>query len=156
MRPTTALLDDAVSAARRRLEAAFPGQAAAARPIAVGWATVEAERAEAELAAGLGEAIGPFIDGPDDALLGGRCRTAPGGPAGFVVAMEPATEGRLAEALARAGEGPLIVWFALATMPGEGLSAAADGPFGPERLVLGGPRGHHLLLIDGPTGTIPT
>jgi hypothetical protein len=137
--------------------AAYPGVAAAARPLAIGWATVEAERAERELAEALGVSIGVFADAPDDPLLGARCRTAQGGPASFVTVLEPATEGRLAWSLARLGEGPLVVWLALADLPVEGLSAPADGPFGPERLVVGAPRdGRHVLLLDRGPGTIPT
>jgi hypothetical protein len=157
MRPTLALLADAVSAARDRLETAFPGRAAEARPVAVGWATVESERAEIELTAALGGTLGPFRDAPDDHLLGARCRTAVGGPALFIAALEAATEGRLAASLARLDEGPAAVWFAIAPMPLDGTTPPAVGPFGPERLVILGPRdGRHLLLLDRPPGTIPT
>jgi hypothetical protein len=156
MRPTLALLADAVSVARDRLETVFPGRGAEARPVAVGWATVESERAELELTGALGGTLGPFGDAPGDHLLGARCRTAAGGPALFIAVLEAATEGRLAASLARLDEGPVAVWFALAPMPPDGTPPAA-GPFGPERLVTGGPRdGRHLLLLDGPPGTIPT
>lgn len=125
--------------------------------MAIGWATVESERAEVELAQALGPSVGPFEDAPDDDLLGARCRTAAGRPIPFLTILEPTTEGRLAGSLARLGEGPVAVWFTMEPLPADGLSATADGPFGPERLVVGGPRdGRLLLLLDGRPGTIPT
>jgi hypothetical protein len=157
MRPTTAILAEAVSEARDRLKTVFPGQADGADPVAVGWATVESERAEAELTDALGVTIGPFADAPDDGLLGARCRTAAGGPASFIAVLEPTTEGRLAGSLARLGEGPVAVWFMLTQAPVEGTSPVADGPFGPEYLVVRGPRdGRHLLLLVRRPGTIGT
>jgi hypothetical protein len=157
VRPTRALLDEAVASARLRLDTAIPGSARDARLVAVGWATVESERAEAELSESLGPTLGPFRDAPGDAHLGARCRTAEAGPLPTLVIIEPATEGRLAEALARAGEGPLVAWFAVSALPTTGLSAAAEGPFGLERLVLGSPRdGRHVLLAEGGPGTIAT
>ena len=157
MRPTLATLADAVSAARDQLETAFPGRAAGARPLAVGWGTVDSERAELELGDALGTTFGPFEDAPDDDLLGARCRTAAGGPVGSIVVLEPVREWRLAASLARFDEGPVAVWFALAAMPVGGTTAIGAGPFGPERLVVGGRRDrHHLLLLDGPPGTIST
>ena len=155
MRPTLALLAEAVSAARDQLETAFPGGGADARPVAVGWATVESARAELELGSALGTTVGPFADAPDDDLLGARCRAAAGGPALSIVVLEPVREWRLAGALARFDEGPVAVWFTLAAMPADGTTPVAAGPFGPERLVVGGRRDrHHLLLLDGPPGTI--
>lgn len=157
MGPTPDLLADAVADARDRLEAAFPGRVADARPVAVGWATVESERAEVELDRALGATIGPFEDAPDDTLLGARCRRATGGPASFLIILEPSMEGRLAGSLARLGEGPIAVWFALASVPADGTTRQADGPLGPERLVLHGQGDvRHLLLLGGPPGTIAT
>jgi hypothetical protein len=155
MQPTLAILADAVSAAHDRLEAAFPGRGVGARPVAVGWGTVESARAELELGGALGTTLGPFEDAPDDDLLGARCRTASGGPALSIVVLEPVREWRLAAALARFDEGPVAVWFRLAPMPADGTTPVGDGPLGPERLVVGGRRDrHHLLLLDGPPGTI--
>jgi hypothetical protein len=154
--PTAKLLADAVSEAYRRLEVAFPGQVPGARPTAIGWATVESERAEVELARALGARLGSFADAPNDILLGARCRIGPGGPASSLVVLEPTTEGRLAGSLARLGEGPVAVWFVLAPVPTHGTSAPGDGPFGPERLLAQGPRdGRHIFLLDGLPGTIP-
>jgi hypothetical protein len=157
MRKTLDVLADAVSDARVRFEAARPAGSVDAHPVAVGWATVESERAEAELALAFGAALGPFEDAPDDLLLGARCRKAVGGPADIVIVIEPATEGRLAESLARLGEGPIVVWFALGPVPADVTSAPADGPLGSERLLLHQPRdGRHLLVLDGAPGTIAT
>ncbi len=151
------LLTDAVSEAQRRLEIALAGQELPARPTAIGWATVESERAEVELALALGTRLGSFADAPDDLLLGARCRLAAGGPAPFLAVLEPMTEGRLAGSLARLGEGPVAVWFAPAPIPAHRTSATAPGPFGPERLLVDGPRdGRHIFLLDGRPGTIAT
>ena len=156
MRPLPALFADAVDGARDRLEAAIPGRGMDARVVAIGWATVETERAELELSGALGDRLGPFADAPDDELLGARCRSAAAAAPPFVVIMEPSTEGRLAGSLARLGEGPLAVWLSLELGPVGGVSDPSDGPFGRERLVVGGPRdGRHVLLLDGPPGTIP-
>jgi len=125
--------------------------------VAIGWTTVEAERAERELSDALGAGLGTFGDAPDDGILGARCRIAAGGPAGFIAVLEPATEGRLAETLARLGEGPAVVWFVLEAAPTDRIATAADGPFGPERLVARSARdGRHVLLLEDEPGTIPT
>lgn len=157
MRASWDILLDAVAEARLRLEAAYPGRASAARAVAVGWATVESDRAEAELIGALGDRIGSFADAPGDPLLGARCRTAGGGPAGFLAVLEPTSEGRLAASLARLDEGPAAVWFELEPGLENETSAPADGPFGPERLLVGGPRdGRYIFLVGGPPGTIAT
>lgn len=122
--------------------------------LGVGWATVELDRAAQELGGG-------FVDAPGDATLGAFCRVEAEGPAGSppVVLLEPSTEGRLAASLARHGEGPLAVWFAAAgdsTIGHEAWSSAEAGPFGQERLILGGgPGGPHVLLVAVAPGTIP-
>lgn len=145
--------------------AAASGPSVAGRTIAHGWATVDLDRALEELGRALGIPPRRFVVARDSRLLGVRCRVAgavlPDGSS-FAV-LEPTTEGRLAATLARAGEGPAAIWLAAARGldPGapstEGnvpLSAKHDGPFGPERLVLGGPvHGPHRLLVD-PPGTI--
>ena len=140
--------------------------------MAVGWATVELDRAAAELALELGIAAGAFQPATDDAALGARCRLAPAAvavPGGrvAVVLLEPSTEGRLAAGLARHGEGPTAVWLeaadgaslttAIADLRAAGIEVGAtrDGPLGPARLVLDGPTGgpYRFLLVDR-TGTI--
>ena len=140
----------------------------AARPVAVGWATVELERAAVELGTALGVGAERFQVAPETTALGARCLVAGGAIAGAVslVLLEPATEGRLAATLARYGEGPAATWLApigptdagtavgAATGPGPRMSVAAAGPFGPERLILDGSgHGPYRLLIL-PAGTI--
>jgi len=156
---------DAVSAAR------LPD--GAGRLIAVGWATVETDRAVGELADALGIAPTSFRAAPPSAALGASCLVLdvplPGDVA--LAVLEPATEGRIAAGLARWDEGPLVAWYAAAEpesepdgigparVAGASASSAASGrvgPFGPERLVGGDPlTGPHRLLVDGP-GTIRT
>jgi hypothetical protein len=130
----------------------------APRPLAVGWATVELDRAAAELAAELGFVAEAFLPAADSVALGARCRVAygvltDGAP---LVILEPRTEGRLAGALARHGEGPAVTWARSDTRHGTSPTLQ-PGPFGPERLDLGAPPfGPFVLLIEDDTGTIPT
>ena len=171
----TADAAERIHAALTEADAGPLAQLAGVRPVAVGWATVELERAERELCAALGLSVDDFGPGASSIALGARCRVAPGalGDALALVLVEPETEGRLAATLARLGEGPAVVWLvvegcdttaaASATM----TAAVRPGPFGPERLVLGGSiHGPHRLLVarmvvadlrhrdDVPTGTI--
>ena len=164
-----------IHAALTEADAGPLAQLAGVRPVAVGWATVELERAERELCAALGLSVDDFGPAASSIALGARCRIAPGalGDALALVLLEPDTEGRLAATLARLGEGPAVLWLvvegcnttaaASATM----TAAVRPGPLGPERLVLGGPihGPHHLLVArmvvadlrsrhDGPAGTI--
>jgi hypothetical protein len=117
--------------------------------IAVGWATVDLERAAAELAE-----HGPFEPAADEAILGARCVL--GRPAAVRLAiLEPNTEGRLAATLARHDEGPASLWVAGSPPHGLRFSTPAVGPFGQELLVLGAPLGgRHLLVVEQPAGTI--
>jgi hypothetical protein len=119
--------------------------------LAVGWATVELDRAARELAHLLAPDAG-FGAAASSVLLGARCRSAPAAEAGLWIALlEPDTEGRLAASLARSGEGWAATWV-LAPPSGTGtggLSAARPGPFGPERLRLGrGLAGPHRLVVE--------
>ncbi len=136
----------------------------------VGWATVELDRAEADLGPWLGEAdppAGGAGGGPPAAVrdpqLGAVARVWRGGglPGDRFVLLEPDTEGRLAASLARDGEGPctiylrpavgLAAWAAGARDRGVALGTTQVGPLGSARLVLGGPvAGPHLLLVDAP------
>jgi hypothetical protein len=138
-------------------------------PVAIGWATVELDRALAELADATGVPADRFAIAGDDELLGARCLVAVDVLAGghALVALEPATEGRLAATLARQGEGPAVLWLTVADLSASSaaargaarateltLSSARGGPLGIERLLLGGPtHGPHRLLV-GPPGTI--
>src|SRR5436190_19537373 len=78
-------------------------------PVAgIGWATVELDRAARELAS-----VGAFVAAPRDAALGASAMRSPvqkGGPPAIVL-LEPDTEGLLAAALARFGEGVLAVYL---------------------------------------------
>jgi hypothetical protein len=133
--------------------AAAPGQ-----PLALGWATVELERAAAELAGVLGFSPAAFLPASDSIVLGARCLVAygvlpDGGP---LAILEPRTEGRLAGSLARRGEGPAATWTRPAD-PGLGRrhGPAYPGPFGPERLLPDSPtHGLFALLIEGEPSTI--
>ena len=146
---------DALDQILATLETASEGRPA----LALGWATVELDRAAAELATELGTVAAAFLPAADSVVLGARCRVAYGVlPEGRPLAiLEPRTEGRLAGRLARLGEGPAAIWSRAAgprlgrRQPG----SAQPGPFGPERLLSGGPaQGPYSLLIEGEPGTI--
>ncbi len=123
---------------------------AAPRAIVTGWATVDLDRAARQ------------VDGPSgatshgiDDLLGARVRHL-GEPAGAGVMLEPTREGLLAAGLARHGEGPLAIYVradrgAAARLRRGGFrrSAAAAGPFGPQRRVLVGRRDGPFVLLVG-------
>lgn len=131
--------------------------------IAVGWATVELDRAAREL----GSAFGlQFVEAPGSAHLGCACRRSVATVDGVhVVLMEPITEGRLAVTLARHGEGLAAAWLrddpgraavGRSSSAASATSAARPGPFGSERLVLGGHvSGPHHLLVQGATIRMP-
>jgi hypothetical protein len=125
---------------------------------ALGWATVDLERAVSELAGELGVATGLFAEAPGSVTLGARCLVAPAVlPEGrSLVLLEPATEGRLATTLARLDEGPSVAWYTVEVdRAGMSRGAARAGPFGPERLVPGDPdHGPHRFLLERPAGTI--
>jgi hypothetical protein len=126
----------------------------------VGWATVELDRAAVELDPWL-EPTAPGPDHPDgqDRHLGARTRIrrSPGLPGEALVLAEPVTEGRLAAALARDGEGPCVLylepaeslqaWRAAASSRGISTSAIRPGPLGPSVLVAGMRSGPHLVVI---------
>lgn len=149
------------AAATSQAEALTRGHA-----IAVGWATVELDRAVTELAAALRIPSGRFADAPDSPSLGARCLVAADFLQGVIslAVLEPNTEGWLAATLARHDEGPAAVWLAVEDLAdavaalrraGGHLSQPQAGPFGVERLILGGSiHGPHRLLVERP-GTIP-
>lgn len=120
------------------------------------WATVELERAAADLGLVLERAA-------DDPLLGAAVALARPSDEPWIALLEPSTEGRLAAWLARNGEGPAGAYLAVAAgldglrrQPhGRVLTEVADGPFGPSVLVLGGPvGGAQLVLVEPVAGTI--
>lgn len=125
------------------------------------WATVDTDRALAELDAGLPARVA------DDALLGARVALIAATSSRPALAIaEPSTEGRLAATLARHGEGPAGRYVAvaddLATARGRAaargiaVSRVGDGPFGRSMLVLLGPvSGPHLILCDPAVPSTP-
>jgi hypothetical protein len=131
--------------------------------MAIGWATVELERAAGELSHLL-ELGSTFEDAPSSVILGARCRVGrvADDPSLRIVLLEPETEGRLAATLARSGEGWKVTWAADPMVGGRvgassagprgaraALSTARPGPLGIERLVLGGPiAGPHRLVVE--------
>jgi hypothetical protein len=139
---------------------------------ALGWGTVELERAEGELDPWIGDAAPGPRERPDP-HLGARVvlRRGAGLPGAWTALLEPSTEGAISASLARDGEGPcalylrpaigLDAWLA-ATPVGEG-GQVREGPFGRQVLLRGTFTGPHLLVtqgldpagIDAATGTIP-
>jgi hypothetical protein len=123
----------------------------------IGWATVELERAARELRA---TPAARWDTAPRDVLLGARCwRLVAGEPGPAMLLLEPDTEGRLAAALARFGEGVAAIYLAASgpdpiPMGGAGRAGgdparSAGGPLGHARLLSGRPRwGPHVLLLD--------
>ena len=119
--------------------------------LAIGWATVELDRAASDFGGG-------FADAPQDELLGAFVRMR-----GPLLLLEPSTEGRLAATLARHGEGPAALYVrapggdlgagvARATERGARFSLRATGPLGPSVLLLGGSAwGPHAILVGSAT-----
>jgi hypothetical protein len=139
--------DDLVAAALAiRAKAAEADPELAALPVAsIGWATVDHERAMAELDAALGTDAEPWVPLPRDAAMGASARVrrlGAGGPS--LVVLEPDTEGSLAASLVRFGEGVAVVY----------LDAAAQGAAPAtvtSRRVPGGPAwGPHVVLLGDP------
>jgi hypothetical protein len=127
------------------------------RGLGVGWRSLELDRAALELAGELGLRPDVFLPADDSILLGARCRVAtavlPGGRS--LAILEPVAEGRLAGTLARLGEGPAAVWSTSDASVTADVASTRPGPFGPERLVAGGPlHGPHRFLIASAPGTI--
>ena len=125
-----------------------------------GWATVELDRAEIEVAdalAAIHDLRDPRIeDAADERVLGARCRLLRYTADRDMLLLEPSTEGRLAAALARHGEGSVALYLLAdagaperARRAGFRLSSEGRGPFGPERLVIAGPRWGPFLLLAG-------
>lgn len=110
----------------------------------IGWATVDAERAQQELDARLGpvdDPAGTWVLTPRDAALGARAwlrvpsATSPGETA--LVLLEPDTEGRIAASLARFGEGVAVIYLGDGS-PGAGRLLHSDGMWGPHVVLVGG------------------
>lgn len=135
---------------------------AAPRVLAVGWATVELDRAARELGDSLGV---EFVAVEGSVHLGAACRRSGTTVDGVhVLLLEPTTEGRLAATLACHAEGWAAAWLRdddAAGHAGSGggwidVSAQRPGPLGPERLQLGAAiTGPHRLLVSGATIRVP-
>ena len=139
---------------------------------ALGWATVELDRAEAELDPWIGEAA-PGPHERSDPHLGARAVLRRGAslPGAWTALLEPSTEGAVSASLARDGEGPCALYLRPAAGLDAWLGAAAagaggqlrEGPFGRQVLLRGAFTGPHLLVTEGldpaatnaATGTIP-
>ena len=130
-----------------------------ALPLAgIGWATVELDRAAAEIAEAFmeaGIADPAWARAARDPLLGASARVT-GGHDGrpAIVLLEPDTEGRLAATLARFGEGVAAIYLDAASQ-GETQPARptrfSPGPLGPSRLALPGPAwGPHVIVVERP------
>jgi hypothetical protein len=118
------------------------------RPLARGWATVDLDRAEAELDGSL--AIpGSFRSAERSEALGARCRRGEAADgSGWIVLLEPDTEARIAGFLARRGEGWAATWMEVGTaqLP-PGTAGVTSGPLGPERLEPGPSSGPFRLSV---------
>ena len=118
----------------------------------VGWATVDLDRAEWEVA---GHDSPIVWNVPRDPHLGAHCRLLVFHNDRRVVLLEPDTEGRLAASLARFGEGAAVTYLLAeaaaadrARAAGLTLSTEADGPLGRQWLVVGGRVwGPHLVIV---------
>ncbi len=141
----------------RDLGDAFERLALAVEPrtIVVGWATVELDRAELEVPTAFPAMRSATPEAaPEERLLGARCRRLGFDSGRGVVLLEPSTEGRLAAALARHGEGPLVAYLIgdassteRARRAGFTVTGEHPGPLGRERLVIVGRR-------DGPFAVV--
>jgi len=110
--------------------------------VGVGWATVDTDRTLADLGDGTGLSFEPEADEP---ALGARARVAWSGRVAIVV-LEPSTEGRLAAALARRGEGIVCLYVAGAAATGSGRRTALGRPG--RILPHDRPWGPFVLLVD--------
>jgi hypothetical protein len=154
-----------------RMDAAGRDPSLLGLPIAgIGWATVELERAAADLDAAFQRVGMPkpaWVSGTRDELLGAAAwisrewwPTGASDEPPAVVLLEPDTEGRLSAALARAGEGVAAIYLAPRADEGDGARHRIDsrrvgrpspGPLGSGRLVLARPSwGPHVIVLDRP------
>ncbi|MEX2183626.1 MAG: hypothetical protein WEC14_04220 [Chloroflexota bacterium] len=126
--------------------------------LAMGWATVDTDRAVVEMAHLLRPGSDFRIAAPCQ-HLGARCwigvarDDTPDG-VGLIVILEPSTEGRLAATLARHGEGWCATWEVAGAArddPTARASVRRDGPLGLERLVPGPTAGPHRLVVESDT-----
>jgi hypothetical protein len=117
--------------------------------------TVDLERRLVELGQPANIARGAV----DDRLLGARVVVIERGGEPAIALAEPTTEGRLAAALARLGEGQVGEYIALPAFDtleavrgrareiGIALSSPGSGPFGSGVIVLGGAIGGYQVIV---------
>jgi hypothetical protein len=131
----------------------------------IGWATVDADRAESELGMWLRAAAPGSAQDLADAHLGAlaRARATAGLPGDWLVLLEPTSEGPVAAALARHGEGPcaLYLWpvagfdawraSAAGRTDWPGLGDVRRGPFGRQARFRGSAAGPHVIVTEGRT-----
>ena len=121
--------------------------------VAIGWATVEIERAKRELEAAIGDG-GSWSEAPRDALLGARAAMYRSSAAErtLVVVLEPDTEGRLAASLARHGEGVGAAYVTVqqgVVLAAGAFGIPAAGPLGRgRRLTRGGVGEPSIIVLD--------
>jgi hypothetical protein len=137
--------------------------------VAVGWATVELDRAAVAVRRSADPAAGDATIGESssasarDELLGAEARlvSRPFERPGLVL-LEPSTEGRLAASLARRGEGPAALYLVpvgvtlragVERLAATGIrTRLGRGPFGDAALVLGRtPGSPQLILVAVPS-----
>lgn len=140
-----------IVAAAERVREGVASPAARLPIAAIGWATVDQERARAELDGLLASdpgapRLGPWKPLDPDASLGAsvwaRAALDPAGAPALVV-LEPDTEGPLAAFLVRFGEGVAVIYL--------GLDSPATGAGLPRlgHLLRGGPAwGPHIVVMD--------
>jgi hypothetical protein len=142
-----------LNAAVAHVAAATAADRLALPVIGLGWATVDRERAAGDLALALPD-LAPFEPAAPEQILGADCLLGRPAPIRLAI-LEPITEWRLAATLARQDEGPAVLWVTGEPPARVTLSTPSDGPFGRERLVLGGRLGgSHLLVVELAPGTI--
>jgi hypothetical protein len=147
----------ALEIARHIAESAGAAIPAAGPLLAIGWATVDPERAIGQLANALHILPATFQAASGSIALGARCVVARAvlGQGISLLVMEPSTEGRLAAFLARFGEGPTAAWYEMAQAASATDGPVRPGPLGPERLVPGAPtHGPFRFLIE--SGRVPS
>ena len=98
--------------------------------LGLGWATVDAERALPAVANAVGLPPAAFRRASDDESLGASALVGRLGALAIAI-LEPTTEGRVAAALARSGEGPCAIYVATASS-----AASQPGPLGPAILAM--------------------
>ena len=125
-----------------RRAAAEPSGVSTLSLAALGWATVDAERAASDFGRPLlGEAL-------EDALLGAKAQRLGAGGRLTLVLLEPATEGPLAAALARNGEGPVCLYVAGGPRAPAEASPSATA-MGPGRVAWPSRTGPFVILLGG-------